>query len=98
MQILAVDLGTDMLPALGLGVEPPETDVMNRPPRRLTDRLLDKGLLIKSFLWYGTIESVLAMGGFFWAHYLRYGNFTFFRRKRHTVQGSDNYDTWSYYL
>ncbi|XCY90148.1 cation-transporting P-type ATPase [Streptococcus agalactiae] len=78
MQILAVDLGTDMLPALGLGVEPPETDVMNRPPRRLTDRLLDKGLLIKSFLWYGTIESVLAMGGFFWAHYLRYGNFTFF--------------------
>lgn len=64
MQILAVDLGTDMLPALGLGVEPPETDVMNRPPRRLTDRLLDKGLLIKSFLWYGTIESVLAMGGF----------------------------------
>ncbi|HEO4530607.1 TPA: cation-transporting P-type ATPase [Streptococcus agalactiae] len=74
----AVDLGTDMLPALGLGVEPPETDVMNRPPRRLTDRLLDKGLLIKSFLWYGTIESVLAMGGFFWAHYLRYGNFTFF--------------------
>ncbi|HFE0794371.1 TPA: cation-translocating P-type ATPase [Streptococcus agalactiae] len=78
MQILAVDLGTDMLPALGLGVEPLETDVMNRPPRRLTDRLLDKGLLIKSFLWYGTIESVLAMGGFFWAHYLRYGNFTFF--------------------
>lgn len=97
MQILAVDLGTDMLPALGLGVEPPETDVMNRPPRRLTDRLLDKGLLIKSFLWYGTIESILAMGGFS-------GLITYvmvillFRRKRHIVQGSDNYDTWSYYL
>ena len=31
MQILAVDLGTDMLPALGLGVEPPEPNVMQEP-------------------------------------------------------------------
>ena len=33
MQILAVDLGTDLLPALALGAEPPEPDVMARPPR-----------------------------------------------------------------
>ena len=32
MQILAVDLGTDMVPALGLGAEPPEPGVMNKPP------------------------------------------------------------------
>lgn len=65
MQILAVDLGTDMLPALGLGVEPPEPNVMQEPPRKLSDRLLSKSLLVKAFLWYGLIESALAMGAFF---------------------------------
>ena len=52
MQILAIDLGTDMVPALGLGVEPPEEGVMDRPPRRLSDRLLNRQLLIKAFVWY----------------------------------------------
>ena len=74
MQILAVDLGTDMIPALGLGVEPPEPDVMHHPPRKLTDRLLSKSLLIKAFLWYGLIESALAMGAFFVTYYLHNGN------------------------
>ena len=62
MQILAIDLGTDMVPALGLGVEPPEEGVMDRPPRRLSDRLLNRQLLIKAFVWYGLIEAALAMG------------------------------------
>lgn len=39
MQILAIDLGTDMVPALGLGVEPSEEGVMDKPPRRLSDPL-----------------------------------------------------------
>ena len=30
--ILSIDLGTDIVPALGLGAEPPETDVMNAGP------------------------------------------------------------------
>ena len=33
VQILAVDLGTDMLPALALGAETPAPDIMRRPPR-----------------------------------------------------------------
>lgn len=41
MQILAVDLGTDMVPALGLGAEPPEPGVMDKPPRPRNKRLLD---------------------------------------------------------
>ena len=74
MQILAVDLGTDMIPALGLGVEPPEPDVMQEPPRKLSDRLLNKSLLVKAFLWYGLIESALAMGAFFITYFLHNGN------------------------
>lgn len=74
MQILAIDLGTDMVPALGLGVEPPEEELMNRPPRKLTDRLLNRGLLLKAFLWYGLIEAALAMGAFFLSYWLNQGH------------------------
>ncbi len=35
MHILAVDLGTDLVPALGLGAEPPEPGTMDHPPRSL---------------------------------------------------------------
>ena len=74
MQILAIDLGTDMVPALGLGVEPPEEGVMDRPPRRLSDRLLNRQLLIKAFFWYGLIEAALAMGAFFLNYWVNQGN------------------------
>jgi magnesium-transporting ATPase (P-type) len=40
IQILAVDLGTDLVPALGLGAEPPETGMMKQPPRPRRERLL----------------------------------------------------------
>ena len=77
MQILAIDLGTDMMPALGLGVEPPEEGVMNRPPRRLSDRLLNRQLLLKAFAWYGMIESILAMGAFFLNYWVNQGHLNY---------------------
>ena len=64
-QILTIDLGTDMLPALGLGMEKPEPDVMRRPPRRRNQPLLDRSLLWRAFLWLGLIEAVLCYSGFF---------------------------------
>ena len=45
MQILAVDLGTDILPALALGPEPPEPGLMDRPPAAEVGALLDRHLL-----------------------------------------------------
>lgn len=45
IQILAVDLGTDMLPALALGAEKPDPAVMQRPPRARNGRLLSWGML-----------------------------------------------------
>ncbi|TDW26445.1 potassium/sodium efflux P-type ATPase [Breznakia blatticola] len=65
MQILAIDLGTDMLPALGLGTELPEEGIMDQPPRKKSDRLLSKSLIIKAFLWYGLIAAVISMAGYF---------------------------------
>ncbi len=66
VQILAVDLGTDMLPALALGAEPPEPGILKRPPRSVTERLLSLPLLARAYLFLGPIEAIAAMAGFFW--------------------------------
>ncbi|MEY4528247.1 MAG: hypothetical protein RL768_1966 [Nitrospirota bacterium] len=64
-QVLAVDLGTDMIPALGLGTERPVADVMDIPPRSRTERLLNLPLLLRAYLFLGLIEAIVAMSGFF---------------------------------
>jgi magnesium-transporting ATPase (P-type) len=58
-QILAIDMGTDILPALALGTEKPEPEIMKYPPRRGSQPLLDNGLLRRAFLWLGLIEAGL---------------------------------------
>lgn len=65
LQILAVDLGTDIVPALALGAEGPEADVMERPPRSRHQRLLDPGLLSRAYLFLGVVEAAAAMAAFF---------------------------------
>jgi magnesium-transporting ATPase (P-type) len=70
MQILAVDLGTDLLPALALGAEAPEPDVMRRPPRSRRERLLNLPTLLRAYGWLGMIEAALSLGGFFLAYWL----------------------------
>lgn len=61
LQVLAIDLGTDMFPAIALGAEPPEAGIMGRPPRHSRDRLLDRGTLLRAYLWLGIMESAIAM-------------------------------------
>jgi len=65
IQILAVDLGTDMLPALALGAEKPDPGSMQRPPRARHERLLDWKLITRAYLFLGVLESVAAMAAFF---------------------------------
>jgi magnesium-transporting ATPase (P-type) len=69
-QILAIDLGTDILPSLALGMEHPEPDVMKRPPRRRTQPLVDGRLLVRSLVWLGGIEAALSYIAFFFTFYL----------------------------
>jgi calcium-translocating P-type ATPase len=64
LQILAIDLGTDLLPALALGAERPEPGTMSEPPRRRGDRLLDGALLLRAYGYVGVIEAALAMSAF----------------------------------
>lgn len=69
MQILVIDLGIDVIPALGLGTEPPELGVMNQPPRSLETRLLDLPLLLRAYCFLGIIESIACMGGYLFVYY-----------------------------
>ena len=72
-QILAIDMGTDILPALALGSEKPEPDIMSYPPRPSSQPILDRGLLTRSYLWLGFLEAGLCYLGFM-AIYLFSGN------------------------
>ncbi len=65
VQVLAIDLGSDVLPALALGAEPPEGDVMDRPPRSRSERLLSASVA-RRFLFLGTIQSIGVCLVFFW--------------------------------
>jgi calcium-translocating P-type ATPase len=65
IQILAIDLGTDMLPALALAAERPERAVMERPPRRRRERLLSWPVLARAYLFLGPMQAVAALTTFF---------------------------------
>ena len=66
MQILAIDLGTEILPALALGREPGEPGLMDRPPRARTEGVIDRSLLYRAWIFLGMIEAALVLAGFFW--------------------------------
>jgi len=55
MGVLAVDVGTDLVPAMGLGIEPPEEEIMERPPRRRDEKLLSIAFVMRSYFVHGTL-------------------------------------------
>jgi sodium/potassium-transporting ATPase subunit alpha len=55
MGVLAVDVGTDLIPAMGLGIEPPEKGIMERPPRRRDEKLLSLNFILRSYFVQGTL-------------------------------------------
>lgn len=65
LQILSIDLGTDLLPAIGLGQEPPEKDIMRRPPARPADHLLSFSLMATAYLFLGVIQAFWSLWMFF---------------------------------
>ncbi|HTJ70925.1 MAG TPA: cation-transporting P-type ATPase [Actinospica sp.] len=65
MQILAIDLGTDTLPALALSREPAEPGLMDRPPRKRSDGVINRALLARAWGFLGVISASLVMGVFF---------------------------------
>ena len=62
VQVLAIDLGIDVIPSLALSREQPEKGIMQEPPRSVTERLFNKGVFLRS-LYIGLIISAGAMFG-----------------------------------
>jgi magnesium-transporting ATPase (P-type) len=69
MHVLAIDLGTDITPALALGAEPPEPGVMDRPPRSLKEHVITRGLLARAYLILGPVEGLAAMAAFYFMYW-----------------------------
>ena len=61
LQILAIDLGTDTLPALALGREPAEPGLMARPPRPRTEGVITGRLLWRAWGLMGAVSAALTM-------------------------------------
>ena len=66
VQILWINLVTDGFPALALAMEPPERDIMQRPPRPPRESVLTfkKGMEI---IYHGALIAAAALFGFWWA-------------------------------
>jgi magnesium-transporting ATPase (P-type) len=62
LQILFLDIGTDLLPALALGADPPGPDVLRRPPH--SGSLLDRHVLFRVFAVLGPTEAAMEMAAF----------------------------------
>ena len=65
IQALSIDMGSDTLTALGLGVERPDPQIMRRPPRPQGERLMNWPLAFRAYLFLGLIEAAAAMAAFF---------------------------------
>ncbi len=65
LQILAIDLGTETLPALALGREPAEPGLMNRPPRPQREGVIRPAMLVRAWLFLGLLSAGLVIGGYF---------------------------------
>lgn len=69
MQILGIDLGTEILPALALGIEQPEPDVMQLPPRPKTKGIIDRIVLFRGYIFLGLLNAAAVLGAYFWILY-----------------------------
>ncbi|CAF1372715.1 unnamed protein product [Adineta ricciae] len=60
--ILCIDLGTDIVPSISYAYEGIEADILKRPPRKKTDKMVTSQMVT---LCYGQIAMVEASGAFF---------------------------------
>lgn len=69
--ILCVNLGTDVLPAVALGVDPAEPDIIDKKPRDPKDKIMNNQFIFRS-VYLGVIMGAIVMAVYVWTLY-RYG-------------------------
>lgn len=65
VQVLAIDLGTDLLPSLALGTEAPSAATMDARPEPPSRPILTRALSARTFLFYGVLEAALGLAAYF---------------------------------
>ncbi len=74
--LLFINLVTDCFPALALGLEKPEDDIMRRKPRSKNDGIFAGGLGFDCF-YQGVIVSILTVIAFYIGEYIETGHLIF---------------------
>jgi Ca2+-transporting ATPase len=85
LQVLAIDLGSDVMPALALGAERPEPGTMARSPRPRSEHLFNWAV-VRRFLFLGTIQSAGVVFAFFWCIHRAHLPFGAFTASNHTYR------------
>lgn len=70
--LLWINLVTDCFPALALGVEKAEPDIMRRRPREAREGVFAGGMGV-DVAYQGLMISVLTLGSYFIGHFMQYG-------------------------
>uniref|UniRef100_A0A7S1PH34 Sodium/potassium-transporting ATPase subunit alpha n=1 Tax=Percolomonas cosmopolitus TaxID=63605 RepID=A0A7S1PH34_9EUKA len=65
IMILCIDLGTDILPAISFSYEPPESDIMMRPPRSKDDHLVNAQMIGWAYMTVGVISTLAGFYAYF---------------------------------
>jgi Ca2+-transporting ATPase len=68
IQLLWINLVTDGLPALALATDPPDPDVLSRPPRHPQAQLID-GEFLRTTAMIGGLTALVTLGAFALEHY-----------------------------
>lgn len=69
--ILCIDLGTDVLPAVALGIDPAEPKIMQQKPRNPKEKIMSRKF-IERYLYLGIIMGIIVISVYIWTLY-RYG-------------------------
>lgn len=75
VHLLWINLLTDCFPALALGMERAEPDVMSRPPRSARESIFAHGVGFDC-VYQGVMCAILTLAAFFIGHYMEYGVWT----------------------
>ena len=75
VHLLWINLLTDCFPALALGMERAEPDVMSRPPRSARESIFAHGVGFDC-VYQGVMCAILTLVAFFIGHYMEYGVWT----------------------
>jgi P-type Ca2+ transporter type 2C len=65
LQVLAIDLGTEIFPSLALGAEKPEPGIMEIPPRAKNKGVIDKTVLFRGYIVLGLLSTLMTLGAYY---------------------------------